>query len=69
MDMKLFKILLVMVCCFTVTTQAQQLAEFDLQVTKTDETCLGNGTLNFVTTNLTPGSEMIYKVYLLSSAN
>lgn len=62
--MKLFKFLLVMVFGFTVTTQAQ-LADFDLQVTKTDETCLGNGTLSFITTNLTPGSQVIYKVYLL----
>ncbi|KAF2506581.1 T9SS type B sorting domain-containing protein [Flavobacterium arcticum] len=62
--MKLFKFLLVMVCSFTVTANAQ-LTDFDLQVTKTNETCLGNGTLSFITTNLTPGSQMIYKVYLL----
>ncbi|KAF2516813.1 T9SS type B sorting domain-containing protein [Flavobacterium salilacus subsp. salilacus] len=63
--MKLFKFLLIIVSCFTISAQTQQLADFDLQVTKTNETCLGNGTLSFVTTNLTPGSQMIYKVYLL----
>ncbi|WP_294736535.1 T9SS type B sorting domain-containing protein [uncultured Flavobacterium sp.] len=62
--MKLVRFLFVAVFCFTVTARAQ-LADFDLQVTKTDETCLGNGSLNFVATGLTSGSEVIYKVYLL----
>jgi len=42
-----------------------QLPNFDLQVAKTDETCLGNGSLTITTTNQAPSATMLYKVYKL----
>lgn len=42
-----------------------QLADFTLNVTATNETCTGNGTLTFATQNTTPGATLIYSVYLL----
>ncbi|WP_170826799.1 gliding motility-associated C-terminal domain-containing protein [Flavobacterium caeni] len=42
-----------------------QLANFTLSLTKTDETCTGNGTINFTVTNTTPGANMVFAVYLL----
>jgi gliding motility-associated-like protein len=42
-----------------------QLTDFDLQVTKTDETCLGNGTLTFNVTNVTPLATILYSIYQL----
>lgn len=41
-----------------------QLSDFSLSVIKTDETCTGNGSLNFTTTNTTSGATIIYSVYL-----
>lgn len=61
--MKLIK-LLILAVFFTSTVNAQ-LSDFDLQLTKQDESCPGNGSLTFVATNLTPGSSVIYSVYLL----
>jgi len=52
---------------FTVTLNAQ-LSDFGLTINKTNETCLGNGSLTFVTTNTTPNSTFLYKVYLLPDA-
>lgn len=42
-----------------------QLSNFIFQVNVTHETCLGNGSLNFVVNNATPGSTLTYSVYLL----
>lgn len=42
-----------------------QLSNFNLSVTKTEETCPDNGTLNFSTSNTTAGSVILYSVYLL----
>jgi gliding motility-associated-like protein len=42
-----------------------QLADFTLQVTKTDETCSGNGSLTFSVSNTTPDATIVYSVYLL----
>lgn len=42
-----------------------QLSNFNLQVTATNETCSGNGTLNFSVTNTTVGATIVYNVYLL----
>lgn len=42
-----------------------QLANFQLNVTGTDESCTGNGSLNFSVTNATSGSTIIYSIYLL----
>ena len=42
-----------------------QLSNFTLTVTKTNETCTANGTLNFSVSNTTPGSVIIYTIYRL----
>ena len=42
-----------------------QLQDFTLQVTKTDETCPGNGTLSFQSSNTTPGAPINYRIYKL----
>ncbi|MFT3795265.1 gliding motility-associated C-terminal domain-containing protein [Flavobacterium sp.] len=42
-----------------------QLTDFTLQVTATDESCTGNGTLTFSVGNTTPGANMLFAVYLL----
>lgn len=42
-----------------------QLSNFTLTVTKTDETCTGNGTLTFSVSNTIPGSTILYSIYLL----
>lgn len=42
-----------------------QLSNFTLNVTKTDETCTGNGTLTFNTSGTTNGATILYSVYLL----
>lgn len=62
--MKLFKLLLVLTLFVSVKTFAQ-LPLFNLQVYKTDETCLGNGSLTFSVSNVHPEATILYKVYLL----
>lgn len=42
-----------------------QLSNFNLQVTATNETCSGNGTLSFLVTNTTAGASVVYSVFLL----
>lgn len=42
-----------------------QLANFQLNVVATDETCIGNGTMTFTVDNPTPGATILYSVYLL----
>ncbi|MGV3460080.1 MAG: T9SS type B sorting domain-containing protein [Flavobacterium sp.] len=59
--MKIFRLLVLTV--FFSTQINAQLAGFSLQVTTTSETCMGNGTLSFTTSNLTAGSTLLYKVY------
>lgn len=49
---------------FSLTASAQ-LSNFTLQVTKTDETCPGNGTLTFTSSNTTPGATINYKIFKL----
>lgn len=41
------------------------LPDFTLTVTKTDESCLGNGTLTFNATGTQPGATVEYKIYQL----
>lgn len=61
--MKLFYTLLInMLFCSTVYSQ---LSDFNLTLTKTDESCLGNGSITFAVTNKTPNSVMLYKVYVM----
>ncbi|MCO6146660.1 T9SS type B sorting domain-containing protein [Flavobacterium sp. NRK1] len=61
--MKQFYMLLIYIL-FSSTVYSQ-LADFNLILTKTDETCLGNGSLTFTVTNQTPNSTILYKVYVL----
>lgn len=60
--MKQFCMLLIML--FTSAVYSQ-LSDFNLTLTKTNETCLGNGSLTFTVTNKTPNSSLIYKVYIM----
>lgn len=58
------KILLVLIVSFFSELAFAQLTDFSLTVIKTDETCTGNGSLSFSTTNTTSGATMIFSVYL-----
>lgn len=62
--MKLSKLLFIAALVVTANVSAQ-LANFNLQVTKTDETCLGNGSLIFNVSNTSPGATVLYKVFKL----
>jgi gliding motility-associated-like protein len=44
------------------------LSNFTLTVTKTDETCSGNGTLSFNVSNTSPGAIIVYSIYLLPNS-
>lgn len=46
-----------------------QLADFQLQLTGTNEVCLGNGTLQMTTTNTTAGATISYVTYKLPNVN
>ena len=59
-----FRIFTIILLFFTTTINAQ-LTDFNLDVTKTDEICLGNGSLTFNVSGTTEGASLIYKVYLL----
>lgn len=61
--MKLIRLLLLFMLCSS--SGFAQLSNFNLQLTKTDETCLGNGTISIVISNTTPSASMLYKVYKL----
>jgi gliding motility-associated-like protein len=52
-----------------VTTLNAQLSDFKLNVTKTDELCLDNGTLLFTVSNTTPKASILYKVYKLPNVS
>jgi gliding motility-associated-like protein len=56
--------LLLLLLLFSTTVYCQ-LSDFTLTLTKTDETCLGNGSLTFSVTNTTQNATMLYKVYIL----
>ncbi|WP_188622028.1 T9SS type B sorting domain-containing protein [Flavobacterium suaedae] len=62
--MQVFRFLTIAFLFFSLTVKAQ-LNDFNLEVTKTDETCLSNGSLTFEISNETEGSDFIFKVYLL----
>lgn len=66
--MKLLTTFFVWVVLFTTSVNAQ-LSDFNLEINKTDETCLGNGSLTFVVSNTTPNAAMLYKVFLLPDTN
>lgn len=46
-----------------------QLTNFTLSVTKTDESCSGNGSLFFATSNTTPNATLVYSIYLLPNTS
>lgn len=50
---------------FTVVNSYGQLPNFSLSVTSINETCLGNGTLNFQVTGTDPAANITYTIYLL----
>ena len=45
-----------------------QLSNFTLQVTSSNETCNGNGSLSFTVSGTTTGATMIYSVYQLPNS-
>lgn len=49
------------------TRVSAQLSNFSLTVTPTNETCTGNGSLQFSVSNTSPGASIFYSVYLLPS--
>ena len=53
------------VCILLSAFSYGQLANFSLQVTATNETCAGNGSLQFSTTGTTLGASVYYSLYLL----
>lgn len=59
----LYAVIFLLLC--VLQTSYGQLSNFTLTVTKTDESCTGNGTLSFNATNTTPGSTIIYRIYKL----
>lgn len=61
----MLKKLLVFALIFSAVASYGQLDNFNLQVQKTDETCIGNGTLSFEVSNTAPGASLLYKVFLL----
>ncbi len=61
----LLRRLLLTVVILIVHTGHAQLTSFTLSLTKTDETCTGNGTIQFLPVNATPGSSIVFAVYLL----
>lgn len=61
--MKQFYMLLTILLCSS--TAYCQLSDFSLTVTKTDETCLGNGSLSFSVTNVTKNTSILYKIYVM----
>lgn len=53
------------VCFFFMHVYHAQSSNFTLQVTSVNETCPGNGRLNFTVSNTTPGGTIIFTVYKL----
>lgn len=62
--MRVFRFLMIAFLFFSITVKAQ-LTDFVFEVTKTDETCLSNGSLTFEVSNEMEGASFIFKVYLL----
>lgn len=65
---KITSFLLVVACFFTVQMQAQ-LSDFTLNVTKTDETCRGNGSITVSAAGTTPNAILVYKIYKMPEQN
>ncbi|HSD14128.1 MAG TPA: hypothetical protein VLB74_05740, partial [Flavobacterium sp.] len=56
---------LIVLLFFISSASFGQLSNFSLQVTASDETCTGNGTLFFSVSNTTPGAAIGYNIYRL----
>lgn len=69
MIMKLLRKLLICITLLTAGIVNAQLNNFGLEVSKTNETCPGNGTLTFMVNNLTPGASVLYKVFKMPDTN
>ncbi|PZR20978.1 MAG: hypothetical protein DI539_09355 [Flavobacterium psychrophilum] len=54
-----------MIVMLFASTAYCQLSDFTFSVVKTNETCLGNGSLTFTVNNTTPNSSILYKVFIL----
>lgn len=65
MTMKLLRQLLICTVLFSVSIVNAQLNNFTLQLSKTNETCPGNGSLTFSAVNTSQGASMLYKVFRL----
>jgi len=65
---KITSYLLVVLCLFSITLHAQ-LSNFTLGVSKTDETCRGNGSLTVSVSGTTPNAIIVYKVFKLPEVN
>lgn len=65
---KITSYLLALACLLSFQIHAQ-LSNFTLNVTKTDETCRGNGSLTVSASDTTPNAVMIYKVFKLPELN
>jgi gliding motility-associated-like protein len=57
--------LVIIIFLFSSQLSLGQLSNFALTVTKTNETCTSNGTLNFSVSNTTVGAIIIYSIYQL----
>ena len=53
---------------FIVQIASAQLSSFTLTVTKTDETCTGNGTLTFAAAGVSADATIVYKTYKLPNS-
>ncbi|WP_162926895.1 T9SS type B sorting domain-containing protein [Flavobacterium psychrotrophum] len=67
--MKRIKLYFVLLLCFLYTGVNAQLANFSLEITKTNETCRGNGSLTFSVSNTTPNAAILYKVFKMPNAS
>ncbi|OYQ36887.1 hypothetical protein CHU92_09045 [Flavobacterium cyanobacteriorum] len=59
--MKGIKLLLILLCCTSISYT--QPADFSITVVKTDETCIGNGTVTVTAQNTTPLATLQYIIY------
>lgn len=67
--MKRITLYLVLLLCFLSATVNAQLANFSLDLTKTNETCKGNGSITISVANTTPNAILTYKVYKMPNTS
>ena len=59
-----FQKIFLFIFCVAATSGFAQLSDFNFNVSATDETCAGNGTLNMSVSNTTPGASVAYELFL-----